>query len=55
MDRLDPEYSALKKASTDASKSAKEKSAAAEKLTAREQHLQPVYKSLALHYADLHE
>lgn len=55
MDRLDPEYSALKKEANDANKAAKEKSDAAEKLSAREQHLQPTYKALALLYADLHE
>lgn len=55
MDRLDPEYSALKKESNDASKSAAEKAEAADKLTARENHLQPTYQQLALLYADLHE
>lgn len=55
MDRLDPEYSALKKESNDANKTAAEKVEAAEKLAAREKHLQPTYRQLALLYADLHE
>lgn len=55
MDRLDPEYSALKKEANDVNKSAKEKADAAEKLAAREKHLQPTFKALAILYADLHE
>ena len=55
MDRLDPEYSALKKGSNDVNKTAAEKAEAAEKLAAREKHLQPTYRQLALLYADLHE
>lgn len=55
MDRLDPEYSALKKQNNDSSKSAAEKAEVADKLTAREKHLQPAYQSIALLYADLHE
>jgi len=55
MDRLDPEYSALRKESNDANKTAAEKAEAAEKLAARERHLQPTYRQLALLYADLHD
>lgn len=55
MDRLDPDYSALKKQSNDSSKSATEKAEAADKLAAREKHLQPAYQAIALLYADLHE
>lgn len=55
MDRLDPEYSALKKQSNDANKTAAEKAEAADKLSAREKHLHPSYQAIALLYADLHE
>ncbi|EJD34911.1 hypothetical protein AURDEDRAFT_117527 [Auricularia subglabra TFB-10046 SS5] len=55
MDRLDPAYAEFKRASTDKTKSAEERVEATEKLAAREQELQPAYKSLALLYADLHD
>lgn len=55
MDRLDPEYSALKKVPNHSTKSPKGKAKASDKLTAREQHLTPTYKAMALLYADLHE
>lgn len=55
MDRLDPDYSAFKKASKDTSKTDAERAEAAEKLAARETHLQPAYKAMALLYADLHD
>ena len=55
MDRLDPEYSALKKASNDKTKSAEERAAATESLKKREADLMPTYKQIALLFADLHE
>ncbi|KAF8329498.1 acetyl CoA carboxylase [Cantharellus anzutake] len=55
MDRLDPDYSAFKKASKDAALSEQERAQAAEKLAAREKHLQPTFQQLALLYADLHD
>lgn len=55
MERLDPTYAALKKASTDAASSPEERAKAVEELDAREQLLQPTYKQIALLYADLHE
>jgi acetyl-CoA carboxylase/biotin carboxylase 1 len=55
MDRLDPEYSAFKKASSDKSKSAEEHAAATESFKKREADLMPTYKQIALLFADLHE
>ncbi|KAI0072645.1 acetyl CoA carboxylase [Panus rudis PR-1116 ss-1] len=55
MERLDPTYASLKKASTDASSSPEERAAATEALAKREQLLQPTYKQIALLYADLHD
>ena len=55
MDRLDPEYSAFKKASSDKTKSAEERAAATESFKKRETDLMPTYKQIALLFADLHE
>jgi len=55
MDRLDPEYSAFKKASNDKAKSTEERAAATENLKKREADLMPTYKQIALLFADLHE
>lgn len=55
MDRLDPEYSSLKKQANDSAKPPTEKTEATDKLAAREKHLQPSYQAVALLYADLHE
>ena len=55
MERLDAVFASLKKESVDTSKSAEERAAAVEKLTAREKHLEPSYKQAVLLYADLHE
>ncbi|KAL1945115.1 hypothetical protein VTO73DRAFT_2735 [Trametes versicolor] len=55
MERLDAPYAALKKDSTDESKTAEERAAATEALTQRETLLQPTYKQIALLYADLHD
>ncbi|KAG8961417.1 acetyl-coenzyme-A carboxylase [Tulasnella sp. 419] len=55
MERLDPEYAALKKATKDASKSDTEKAEALDQLNDREQLLMPTYKQIALLYADLHD
>jgi len=55
MDCLDPMYSALKKESNNSNKTAAEKAKAADKLAAREKHLQPTHRQLALLYADLHQ
>ena len=46
---------ALKKVSLDASSSPEDRAKATEELDSREQLLQPVYKQIALLYADLHE
>jgi acetyl-CoA carboxylase/biotin carboxylase 1 len=55
MERLDTSYASLKRNSKDESKSAAERAQAAEELVKRETLLQPVYKQVALLYADLHE
>ena len=55
MERMDPDYAALKKESVDKSKTPEERTAAEEALTRRETFLQPTYKQIALLYADLHE
>ncbi len=55
MDRLDPEYSAFKRASSDKTKSAEERAAATESFKKREADLMPTYKQIALLFADLHE
>jgi acetyl-CoA carboxylase/biotin carboxylase 1 len=55
MERLDSKYAALKQESKDGSKPEAERTAAASALAQRETLLQPVYKQIALLYADLHE
>lgn len=55
MERLDPEYAALKKASKDQSRSEADRAADADALKTRETVLLPTYKQIALLYADLHE
>jgi acetyl-CoA carboxylase/biotin carboxylase 1 len=55
MERLDDTYASLKKASVDATTSDEERSKASTALAARETLLQPVYKQIALLYADLHD
>ncbi|OCH83943.1 acetyl CoA carboxylase [Obba rivulosa] len=55
MERLDPTYATLKKASADSSISPEERAAAGEALEERESLLQPTYKQIALLYADLHD
>ena len=55
MERLDPTYADLKKATLDQSTSADARAQAVEELDRREQLLQPTYKQIALLYADLHE
>jgi hypothetical protein len=55
MERLDPEYSAFKKASNDKAKSAEARAVAAESFKKREADLMPTYKQIALLFADLHE
>lgn len=55
MERLDSTYATLKRDSKDASRSEKDRLAAAKALSERETFLQPTYKQIALLYADLHE
>ncbi len=55
MERLDDEYSALKRGSKDADKTPEERAAANAGLERREQILMPTYKQMALLFADLHE
>ncbi|KAI0306019.1 acetyl-CoA carboxylase [Multifurca ochricompacta] len=55
MERMDPQYAALKRNSKDASKSPEERAVATEALEQREALLQPTYKQIALLYADLHD
>ena len=55
MERLDPSYASLKKASVDKSKTAEELADATKVLAKRETLLQPTYKQIALLDADLHE
>ena len=55
MNRLDPQYAALKAASNDASKSAEERTKSGEELKKREAHLHPTYMQIAHLYADLHD
>lgn len=55
MERLDPVYASLKAESKDTSKTPEQRSDASQALSARETHLQPIYKQIALLYADLHE
>lgn len=55
MERLDNKYAAHKKDSVDAQKSVQEKADASLALANRQTFLQPVYKQVALLYADLHE
>ncbi|KAG8851514.1 acetyl-coenzyme-A carboxylase [Tulasnella sp. 330] len=55
MDRLDPTYASLKKASKDTGTSEADRTAAATQLTERETNLTPTFKQMALLYADLHD
>ncbi|KAI0796098.1 acetyl CoA carboxylase [Abortiporus biennis] len=55
MERLDPTFASLKKASLDPTSSSETRAKAAEELDAREQLLHPTYKQIALLYADLHD
>ncbi|KAF6761596.1 acetyl CoA carboxylase [Ephemerocybe angulata] len=55
MERLDSKYATLKQESKDASKSEADRAAASTALAQRETLLQPVYKQIALLYADLHD
>jgi acetyl-CoA carboxylase/biotin carboxylase 1 len=55
MERLDPTYSAYKKASKDQSSTPEERAAASSELSKRESDIRPTYKQIALLYADLHE
>lgn len=55
MDRLDPAYASLKKASKDSGASEADRTEAASQLTERETTLMPTFKQMALLYADLHE
>ncbi|TFK51885.1 acetyl CoA carboxylase [Heliocybe sulcata] len=55
MERLDPEYAALKQASKDPSKTSDERTEVTQKLADRETLLHPTYKQMALLYADLHD
>lgn len=55
MERLDATYAELKRDSTDPSKTADERAAAAEALSQKETLLMPTYKQIALLYADLHD
>ncbi|KAH8116533.1 acetyl CoA carboxylase [Phellopilus nigrolimitatus] len=55
MERLDETYASLKRDSSDASKTVKERAEASEQLSKRETLLQPTYKQIALLYADLHD
>lgn len=55
MERLDPTYAELKKASLDQTATAEARAEAVEALDRRQQLLQPTYKQIALLYADLHE
>ncbi|KAH6915859.1 acetyl CoA carboxylase [Coprinopsis sp. MPI-PUGE-AT-0042] len=55
MERLDTQYAELKKASKDTSASEQDRAAALKALSDRETLLQPVYKQIALLYADLHD
>ncbi|KAH6919057.1 acetyl CoA carboxylase [Coprinopsis sp. MPI-PUGE-AT-0042] len=55
MERLDTQYAELKKASKDTSASEQDRATALKALSDRETLLQPVYKQIALLYADLHD
>ncbi|TFK29759.1 acetyl CoA carboxylase [Coprinopsis marcescibilis] len=55
MERLDSTYADLKKTSKDSLKSEQERATATKALAERETLLQPVYKQIALLYADLHD
>ena len=55
MERLDSTYASLKADSKDSSKTADQRAEASQALAAREMLLQPIYKQIALLYADLHE
>ena len=55
MERLDPTYAELKRASKDSNVTVDERAQASQALADRETFLQPTYKQLALLYADLHE
>ncbi|KAG6332865.1 hypothetical protein ID866_6228 [Astraeus odoratus] len=55
MERLDSTYASLKADSKDPSKTAEQRAGASQALAARETLLQPIYKQIALLYADLHD
>ncbi|KAI5984263.1 acetyl-CoA carboxylase [Pisolithus albus] len=55
MERLDSTYASLKADSKDSSKTAEERATASQALAERETLLQPIYKQIALLYADLHD
>lgn len=55
MERLDSTYASLKADSKDSSKTAEERAKASQALAERETLLQPIYKQIALLYADLHD
>lgn len=55
MERLDPNYAAYKSASKEQKSSPEERALASSELKKLEGDLMPVYKQIALLYADLHE
>ncbi|KAL4066080.1 acetyl-CoA carboxylase [Scleroderma citrinum] len=55
MERLDSTYASLKADSKDSTKTADQRAEASQALAARETLLQPIYKQIALLYADLHD
>ncbi|KAI6042033.1 acetyl-CoA carboxylase [Pisolithus marmoratus] len=55
MERLDSTYASLKADSKNSSKTAEERAEASKALAERETLLQPIYKQIALLYADLHD
>lgn len=55
MERMDETYASLKRDSANVNTTAEERATAATQLAARESLLMPVYKQIALLYADLHE
>ncbi|KAI6098247.1 ClpP/crotonase-like domain-containing protein [Pisolithus croceorrhizus] len=55
MERLDSTYASLKADSKDSSRTAEERAKASQALAERESLLQPIYKQIALLYADLHD
>ncbi|EGY22236.1 hypothetical protein VD0002_g8026 [Verticillium dahliae] len=55
MERLDPEYAALKKQSEASGLSKEQVDAIKQKMTIRERQLLPVYSQIAVQFADLHD